>query len=114
MGRVVDFADGWMGCWARIELKNGDPVHIAVAQTGVRVKRSNSGLFGAKLFEESNAYRVARTAQELDMTVGDYTTPPKMKNAILKAFTQASLECSSAAEVAVRLNNGLKIATAIG
>lgn len=114
MGKVVDFADGWMGCWARIELENGDPVHISVAQSGVRVKRSNSGLFGAKLFEENNAYRVARTAQELDMSVGEYNLPPRMNNAILKAFTQATLECKNAAEVAVRLNNSLKVATLIG
>ncbi len=105
MGKLVRYMDeGEAGCWSRVDLENGDPVWISVAQTGVVVKKSRLGLMGATLYKESNLYVVAETAQALDAQSGEYLTPKGMVNLVLRAFTQAALECTSAAQLAARLN----------
>lgn len=106
--------DGPLGVWARVELENGDPIWISVAQTGVLVKRSKMGLMGAKLFEVSNVYEAARTGMLLDAAISNYETPPEMTNLVLKAFTQTAMNCSTSAEVAIKLNEALREAKAKG
>lgn len=112
--QLLDFVDGRLGCWSRVKLESGENIHIAVSQTGVIVKRSNIGLFGAKLYEERNAYHAATTAQYLDISVDEYTTPTTMKNAVLRAFTQTALDSRTAAECAVRMNRALAHAKGLG
>jgi len=46
-------------------MANNDPCWIGIAKTGILVKKSKMGLFGAKLYEEKNIYKAAKTAQEL-------------------------------------------------
>lgn len=108
MGKLIRYLDGKAGCWSRVDLENGDPIWISVAQTGVIVKKSRVGLMGAKLYSEANVYNAAKTAQSLDAQIGEYVTPSEMTNSVLRAFTQVALECKSAAQLSVRLNKALE------
>ncbi len=108
MGKLIRYLDGKTGCWSRVNLVNGYPIWISVPQTGVMVKKSRMGLMGAKLYNETNVYNAAKTAQALDKEIGQYTTPTEMTNPVLRAFTQVALECKSAAELSVRLNRALE------
>lgn len=108
MGKVIRYVDSKAGCWSRVNVANGDPIWISVAQTGVLVKKSRMGLMGAKLYNETNAYNAAKTAQALDAQIRKYLTPSEMTNPVLRAFTQAALECESAAQLSVRLNRVLE------
>lgn len=108
MGKLIRYLDGKTGCWSRVNLANGDPIWISVAQTGVMVKKSRMGLMGAKLYSVTNVYNAAKTAQALDAQIGEYATPSEMTNPVLRAFTQVALECKSAAELSVCLNKALE------
>lgn len=108
MGKLIRYVDSKAGCWSRVNLANGDPIWISVAQTGVVVKKSRMGLMGANLYNETNVYNAAKTAQALDAQIRKYLTPSEMTNPVLRAFTQAALECKSAAQLSVRLNRVLE------
>lgn len=108
MGKLIGYSDSKTTCWSRIELLNGDSIFISVAQAGVLVKKSKLGIMGAKLFNESNVYKAAMTAKSLNSQIAEYSIPSDMTNPVLRAFTQACLECKSAVEVSVRLNEALK------
>jgi hypothetical protein len=97
-----------LGCGATIELDNGDICMISVARVGVLVRCYKKGMFlgsffGAKLYNEKNVYRAAKTAAALDEK---YPQVPSLKfqNPVLTAFASAIWNCSSAAEVAIVLN----------
>jgi hypothetical protein len=104
MGNMVRFADSDRQRWSRVNLENGDPIWISVAQSGVVVKRSNLGFMGPKLYSESDVYKVAMTAQALDAEIATYTVPTSMTNPILRVFTQVALAANSAAELSIHLN----------
>jgi hypothetical protein len=108
MGKLIKYCDGKAGCWSRVNIENGDPIWISVGQAGVMVKKSRIGLIGAKLYNETNVYNAAKTAQALDAQIRKYLTPSEMTNPVLRAFTQAALECKSAAQLSVRLNRVLE------
>jgi len=108
MGKLIRYSDGKAGCWSRVNLENGDPIWISVAQTGIIVKKSRMGLMGAKLYNETNVYNAAKTAQALDAQISEYVTPSEMRNPVLRVFTQVALECKSAAQLSVRLNKALE------
>ena len=93
--------------WARLRMDNGDPCWIGIAQTSVLVKKSNIGMFGAKLYEEKNLYEAAKIAVALHNLYPNDLTPPEMRNPVLKAFTNAVLHCSNLAEVTRVLNEAV-------
>ena len=116
MGKIMGYLDSKISCWSRVELSNGDPIFISVAQAGVLVKKSKLGIMGAKLYNETNVYKAAMTAKSLhaQITLSDdpsatqgYALPSDMTNPVLRAFTQAALNSKSAAELSVRLNEAL-------
>jgi hypothetical protein len=96
------------GCFANIRMDNGDPCYISVAQTGVLVKKSRLGWFGAKLYDEKLVYRAAKTAQLLAGMYPEKLTPEDMTNPILDAFTNAVLHCSTLGEATVLMNQALE------
>ena len=96
--------DDRRGRWANIVMDDGDRCWIGIAQTGVLVKKSRVGLFGAKLYEEKNIYQAARTAQALASLYPDELTPSGMSNPVLTAFVNAVLHCQDLAEVTRVLN----------
>lgn len=104
MGRLIRYK----ASWSRVDLTNGDPVFISVAQSGVIVKKSRFGFMGSKLYEEINIYKAAQVAEALNMHFGEYQVPSEMTNPVLRALTQTALQCESAAELSVRLNRALE------
>ena len=97
------------GRWANVVMDNGDPCWIGVAQTGVLVKKSRVGLFGAELYEQKNLYEAAQTAQALDSLFTEKLTPPEMWNPVLVAFANAVLHCGDLAEVTRVLNEAIEL-----
>jgi len=108
MAGLHSFQDNRTGCYANIRMDNGDPVYVGVAQTGVVVKKSKIGLFGAKLYVSGTVYEAAETARALDTLFPDYVTPDGMTNPVLRSFTNAALHCSSTAEVTNVINTAVE------
>jgi hypothetical protein len=106
-----------LGCGATIELDNGDSCMISVARTGVLVRsckkdywsRVLGSFFGPILYNEKNVYRAAKTAAALDSKYPQVSSL-KFQNPVLTAFASAVWSCSSAAEVAVALNEAADLA----
>lgn len=105
MTELIGFLDDdRKGRWANIRMDNGDPCWISIAQTGILVKKSKIGLLGAKLYEEKNVYKAARTAQALNEQYPDDLTPADIWNPVLKSIVNAILHCRNLAEVTRALN----------
>ena len=51
-------------------MNNNDPCWIGIALTGVLVKKSKIGVFGAKLYEEKDIFEAGRTAEEDLLALG--------------------------------------------
>jgi hypothetical protein len=90
-------------------MDNGDPCWISIAQTGILVKKSKIGLFGARLFEEKNVYKAAKTAQVLSAQYPDDLTPVEIRSPALKSIVNAVLHCDNPAEVTRVLNEANQI-----
>jgi hypothetical protein len=102
------------GCGATIRLDNGDVVYVSIAQVGVLVRKWNmsgglikrlmSNFFGPKLYDESNVYKNAQTAQALSLQYPNQAPELQFKNPVLGSFSNAVWHCVSAAEVCTVLN----------
>lgn len=101
------------GCGATIQLDNDDICMISIARTGVLVRTYRPGfinrvigsLWGATLFNETNLYKCAMTARVLMEQIPENIPALNFKNPVLSAFAHVVWSCSSAGEVAVRLND---------
>lgn len=89
---------------ANIRMDNGAPCWIRIAQTGILVKRSKMGLFGATLYRGKDIDRAAEIAKILKRQYSDDLTPDDMRNPVLKSIVNAVLHCRDLAEVARVLN----------
>ena len=105
MSEVVRFSDTQFQCWSRVDLDNRDPIHINIAQSGVLIKKSRMGIMGPKLFLERDVGKAGKTAMNIDQSIERYSTPDGMENLVLKVFTQAALNCTTAAELAGMLSS---------
>jgi len=106
MTELIRFLDDdRKGRWANIRMDNGDPCWIAVAQSGVLVKKSKVGLFGAKLYVEENIFKVAKAVQALSVQYPKDLTPDEICDPALKSIVNAILHCSDLGEAARVLNN---------
>lgn len=100
MGKLLRFADDSKGCWARVDLQSGEPIWISIARTGVLIKVSRLGLFGAKLFEESDLSKIALICQDLsERDSRAVPLPGNMTNPVLRLMTSLALQASSAADL---------------
>ncbi len=105
MTNLLRFLDaGPKGVWANIRMDNNDPCWIGVADTGVLVKRSKIGMFGAKLYDEKPP-KAAVTAIGLHNLFVDDLTPTDMRHPLLKAFANAVLHCPDLEEAKLLLND---------
>ena len=105
MTKLTGFMDNdGKGLWANIRMDNGDPCWIGIAKTGITVKKSRIGLFGAKLYEEKNLFLAARKAAGLGEQFPNDLTPPEMRNPVLKSLVNAVLHCRTIVEVTKVLN----------
>jgi hypothetical protein len=85
-------------------MDNGDAVHIVVADSGVSVRSSRFGFLGCRLYRADTLEEASVTAQRLEQMCNGHLTPPGMDDPLLKTFTKAVLQCSSASEVSELLN----------
>lgn len=65
MSKLIAFKDNGKQCWSRLQLDNGDPIWIGIAQSGIVVKKSRSGIFGAQIFKEKEIITGGDTARHL-------------------------------------------------
>ncbi len=107
MAKLVSFQDNKSACFANTQMDNGDPVWISIAQTGILVKKSRLGMFGAKLYEEKNVYKAVETAKALCEQYPNDITPEGISNPVLKSVVNAVLHCYNSAQVAIVLNEAL-------
>jgi hypothetical protein len=117
MPTLLYFADPsnrYPGCGATIRLDNGEPCLLSIAQSGVLVKNSRFGWFGAILYNEKNVYKAAETAMALDFLFPDNLLPAGFTDLVLKSFANAIWHCSTCAEVAVTLNEAVARAKGVG
>jgi hypothetical protein len=107
-----------MGCGATIQLDSGEVVYVSIAQAGVLVRHweKNAGFFkslmssffGAKVYNESNVYKNAKTADALlKLFPNEAPGLPNFKNPVLTVFSNAILHCGSAAQVCTVLNEAM-------
>jgi hypothetical protein len=109
-GKVEDFTDNKIACYARLKLSNGDPCYISVGRDGVVIKRSRFGMLGSVLYKETDVYRAAMTAKALMYLLSENILPAGFTNPVLAAFTNAALHTATPTELAIMM--GSAIATA--
>jgi hypothetical protein len=113
MPRLV-FSSEKVGCGATIQLDNGDTYLVSVAQSGVLVRSYKKGFlsglfgsfFGPILYNEENVYRAAKTAAALH-SKNPQVAILQFQNPVLTAFANAVWHCSSAADVAITINEAV-------
>ena len=109
-----------VGCGAALQLDSKEICLISVArQAGVRVRGSQgrfgrlwTRLFGAILYEERNAYKIAQAVAALNSLFSEQVLPVTFRNPALAAFTNAVWHCSSTAEVIWKLDEAATPAVA--
>ena len=104
MGILKKFKDSTFQCWSRVDLPNGDPIWISIAQTGVLIKKSKLGLKGEVLYQSKDIELISRLGARLSLSLNEFDTPENMKNVPLKVFTQIALESSSIEEFCSRIS----------
>jgi hypothetical protein len=109
--QILHFADSLaLGCGANVRFENGEPCMLSIAQSGIRVKKSRFGLFGAVLYDEKNAHINAQRTGALAYLFPDKLFPDGISSPNLRAFFNAILHCRNAAEVCVTLNQAIELA----
>jgi hypothetical protein len=104
-----------IGCGATVKLRSHEICVVSVARSGVLVKSSQSrfiGFFGTVLYNEKNAYKVAETVMALDALFPENSVAATFRNRVLTAYANAIWQCSTAAEVAITLNEAIARAEA--
>ncbi len=83
---------------------------MSIAQSGIWVKKSRSGLFGAVLYYEKNAFANARRIGALAYLFPDQKFPVGVTSHALRAFLTAILHCRDATQVSLTLRDRLTFA----
>ena len=111
--KILFFADSLKrGCGATVLLELGEPCLLSIAQSGILVKKSRYGFFGAELYNEKNVYINARRTGALAYLFPDKQFPDSVSSPNLRAFFNAILHCRSAVEVCTTLNEAIPMAEA--
>lgn len=91
------FADDGTRCFANFRMKNGDPVFLSIAQTGVLIKKSTTGITGETLYEDKGL-DIAKKISEGKISVKK-DIPKGMHNYALKLFSHIILSVNSIQEL---------------
>ena len=83
-------------------------IWISIAQSGIIIKRSRLGLFGATLYKETVLTNFVPLAQALYSMATELTTPPNMTTAVLKAFTHTAISSKTSAEMCEKIAKAKK------
>lgn len=113
MGTLIRFQDDQRGCFSRVDWESGEPAFISIAQTGVLVKRSRMGLFGMKLYVETDIYDCAAMSRVLDEQVlgaeSLLAIPNGLFSPVLQSFTRLAMETKSAAEFCTAIGGARRL-----
>jgi hypothetical protein len=102
---ILFFADSpERGCGATVKLESGEPCRLSISQSGIRVKKSRFGLFGAILYNETNSDINAQRTGALAYLFPDPKFPDGISSPNLRAFVNAILHCSNAVEVSLTVS----------
>jgi hypothetical protein len=92
MSKLIAFRDTSIECWARVDLPDGSPLFISIAKTGVTIRKSKSGLFGPKLYEETVLHRIGEFGVKLRLLIADDPElPGAMLSPVLRGYTQIAM-----------------------
>jgi len=105
MNKLLRFGDSPTQCWSQVLTTSGETVWIGIAQTGILIKKSKWGVFGTKLFEETNPVKAGRIARRLSMNIQNDSIPQGMSNIVLISLTLNAMQCPTAADFVARLNS---------
>jgi hypothetical protein len=109
--KILFFGDSnARGCGATVMLETGEPCLLSIAQSGIFVKKSRHGIFGAMLYDEKNSYVNAQRIGALAYLFPNRLFPEVVTSPHLRAFFNAMLHCRSAVEVSVTLNEAIQLA----
>jgi hypothetical protein len=109
--KILFFADdSKRGCGATVKFPTGEPCMMSIAQSGIWVKKSRFGLFGAVLYNEKNAFINAQRTGALAYLFPERRYPDGITSLNLRAFFNALLHCNDAAEASVTLNRAIQMA----
>jgi hypothetical protein len=109
--KILFFSDSnATGCGATVMLASGEPCLLSIAQSGILVRKSRHGIFGATLYDEKIVYINARRTGALAYLFPERLFPNGITNLNLRAFFNAILHCRSAVEVSVTLNEAVQLA----
>lgn len=109
--KILYFGDSSeRGCGATVILESGEPCLLSIAQSGIWVKKSRYGIFGATLYNEKNVYINARRTGALAYLFPVKQFPDGISSLNLRAFFNAILHCRSAVDVCTTLNEAIQLA----
>src|SRR6266566_6914417 len=110
--KILFFGDSsTRGCGATVRfIETGEPCMMSIAQSGIWVKKSRYGLFGAVLYYEKNTFANARRIGALAYLFPDQMFPDGVTSHALRAFFNAILHCRDATQVSLTLNDAIKLA----
>ncbi|MBU1053877.1 MAG: hypothetical protein KKC46_08610 [Proteobacteria bacterium] len=113
MGKLIKFLDDAKACLARVALNRREYVFISIAQVGVLVKRSRFGIFGPKLYEETNISSCMKMSKTLDKNLLSHKSlsylPKSMNDPVLKSFTRLAIESNSRVEFCAKIEKAKQL-----
>jgi hypothetical protein len=98
------------GCGATVRLESGEPCWLSIAQSGVLVKKSRSGLFGAVRYHEKVVYKNSLCGLALAYLYPEKLFPDNVCDLNLRSFMNAILHCHNASDVTQTLNEAIETA----
>lgn len=102
MGKLIRYIDDARACFARVDWISRESAFISIAQTGVLIKRSRYGIFGAKLYVETNINNCLEMSRVLDNVILSRRSlsylPKALTDQVLRSFTRLAIETNSALE----------------
>ena len=109
--QILFFSDNpKTGSGATVRFPSGEPCMMSIAQSGIWVKKSRFGMFGALLYNEKNAFINAQRTGALAYLFPERRYPDGITSLNLRAFFNALLHCNDAAEASVTLNRAIQMA----
>jgi hypothetical protein len=113
MGNIVRFAYNDDVCWSRVDWENGVPVYISIAKNGVLVKKTNPGVFGKKLYGETDIHACVAISRVLDNHIlideSFPLVPDGLTSPVLVSFTRLALQTNSSEEFCAKINDAKQL-----
>jgi len=107
VGKLIRYIDDARACFSRVDWRSREAAFISIAQTGVLIKRSRYGIFGAKLYVETDIHSCMEMSRVLDNVIlsksSSLRLPKTLADPVLRSFTRLAIETNSAVEFRTRI-----------